>query len=580
MKMSDQEQKLLYNEFSNHASFCRHSLMVETEGKAVVPMVLSPGQTLLREAIQRQRDRNRPVRIIYLKSRRIQATTGTAAEFFHETAFRAGVHTAVMAHSEDSTNEIFKIYRRFHTQYKIFAGKIILPKSKLLTTEINYEYGGDPESSYIHVKTAGSTNFGRGSRLTNVHFSEFPYYENPKAILASVMSAVPKLPDTCAVIEGTAKTIGDLFHQMWQQSMDPAIETEWVGIFMGWWQHPSNRMPLSVSLERFANSLTKDEREIQGKYNLDMQQLAWRRWTILNDCQGDMAQFKREHPATPEESFTANSRNRFSVPHIQRMPIIRECMVGEVSMEDIGGERKAVFLPGEHGAVKIYRMPERGRVYACGADPSGGIDVMEGVGQPDPDFACAHFFDRDSREQCAVLRARLMPGEFGRYVFRMLKFYNDAQVAVEKNGVGIGTLEALLNEGYPAALIYHRPVAPDKDPAQRSDRIGWDTGEVSRQQLLSALDEAIRHSSIFVHDPVTQQELLTFIINSRGKAIGQSGCHDDTVLALALTVIVMAYMPRPVPLPGSAAAARPQIQKYGSGQDPQRESRGSIVRVR
>ena len=54
-----------------------------------------------------------PVRAIYLKSWRIQATTGTAAEFFHATAFSPGVHTVVLAHDGPATEKIFTIHRRF-----------------------------------------------------------------------------------------------------------------------------------------------------------------------------------------------------------------------------------------------------------------------------------------------------------------------------------------------------------------------------------------------------------------------------------------------------------------------------------
>ena len=45
------------------------------------------------------------------------------------------------------------------------------------------------------------------------------------------------------------------------------------------------------------------------------------------------------------------------------------------------------------------------------------------------------------------------------------------------------------------------PTLCDQDPMVRSDKVGWNTDEVSRQQLISGLDEAIRQSSIFVHDP-------------------------------------------------------------------------------
>jgi hypothetical protein len=575
--ISDQDRKLLYDEFSNHASFCRQSLMVETEAKTVVPMVLSPGQQRLRDAIKRQRERQRPVRIIYLKSRRIMATTGTAAEFFHDTAFQAGAHTVVIAHDDKSVQYIFKMYRRFHELYKPFAGVIKLPPAKPLATGINYEYGGDPESSFIRIHTAGNANFGRGFRITNVHFSEFPYYARPGDTLAAVMSAVPKLPDTCAVIEGTAKTLGDTFHKMWQASIDASSDSEWIGIFMGWWEHPSNRMP-PVSVERFANSLTKEERELQGRFNLDLEQLAWRRFTIHNDFSGDMIRFQREHPSTPEDAFTANSRNRFSVPHIQRMPIQRDPIAGEIAIDEVGLEKRIVFLPNERGALRIWKRPDKGRLYAIGADCAQGLDVGEGQGQSDPDYSVAQVFDRDTGEQCAVLRARMMPGETGRSIARLGRWYNMAQICGERNpgGGGVSMLEAILNADYPAGLIYHRSVTPDQEPQVRSDRIGWDTSGVSRPILLSMLDEAIRRDALYVHDAITQSELLTFVIRPNGKPEAQAGCHDDCVIALALVIVVCERMPRP--LPAIASAPRPEITRYG--QTPDRDARGTIVRVR
>lgn len=568
------ELDLIFREFRDHASFCRSSLIVETEARALVPMELSPGQIRLNEAIRRQRAKGVPVRLIYLKSRRIHATTGTAAQFFQGTAFQAGVHTAVIAHNDASTQEIFGIYKRFHEQYRAFAGAIRMPPSKVLGDRINYEYGDEPESSFIQVHTAGSVHFGRGFRLSNVHFSEFPYYPQPKRLLAAVLSAVPKLPDTTVVIEGTARTIGDEFHSMWQLSVDPSAGYDWLGLFMGWWEHPSNRMPFG-SAEKFGNSLDAEEVELQGRYSLDLRQLAWRRWTIQNDFNGDVVWFRREHPATPEDAFTASSRTRFSIPHIMRMPIQRDPMCGEI-VDDLQEHGKVVFLPADRGPLRIWRMPERGRYYAFGADPSGGRDVAQG-GASDPDYAAGQIFDRESREQVAVYRARVMPGQFGRELKRLLTFYNMAQIAVEITGVGIATLETLLNEGYPPGLIYHRPVAADQDPVVRSDKIGWETGEVSRQLLLSGLDNVIRQSMLFIHDPITQQELLTFVVNPRGKAEAQGGLHDDLVIALALVVVVMSRMPMPV---SPQLVARPEVRKYGQPAQGQNDRRGQNVRLR
>jgi hypothetical protein len=87
-----------------------------------------------------------------------------------------------------------------------------------------------------------------------------------------------------------------------------------------------------------------------------------------------------------------------------------------LAWHEVGAEQRLIFLPGEGSALRIYRMPDRGRLYACGADPSGGVDANRGHGQADPHWAVAQIFDRDTGEQCAILRLRSMPGEFGRYV--------------------------------------------------------------------------------------------------------------------------------------------------------------------
>jgi len=109
----------------------------------------------------------------------------------------------------------------------------------------------------------------------------------------------------------------------------------------------------------------------------------------------------------------------------------------------------------------------------------------------------------------------------------------------------------------------------------RGDKIGWDTSGVSRPILISLLDELLRQMAITIHDPITQQELLTFIIKANGKAEHQSGCHDDTVIALALACIAITRMPRPRPPETSAA---PEVRKYG--QPVETESRGARVRLR
>lgn len=153
-----------------------------------------------------------------------------------------------------------------------------------------------------------------------------------------------------------------------------------------------------------------------------------------------------------------------------------------------------------------------------------------------------------------------------------------AQCCGERNpgGGGVSMLEAMLNADYPSGLLYHRSVTPDQDPQVRGDRIGWDTSGVSRPMLLGYLDEAIRQEALAIHDALTQQELLTFVIKANGKTEHQAGCHDDMVIALALVLVVMQRMPRPV---ARERVQAPEVRKYGQARgDPDR--RGGNVRLR
>jgi hypothetical protein len=39
-------------------------------------------------------------------------------------------------------------------------------------------------------------------------------------------------------------------------------------------------------------------------------------------------------------------------------------------LDDGGPQKRIVFRPGDRGALSIWRRPQPGRRYVCGADPS------------------------------------------------------------------------------------------------------------------------------------------------------------------------------------------------------------------
>ena len=196
----------------------------------------------------------------------------------------------------------------------------------------------------------------------------------------------------------------------------------------------------------------------------------------------------------------------------------------------------------ERGALTVYKKPAANKRYVIGADSATGKDISDGAepGNVDPDYSVACVLDADTGEQVAKLRGRIEPDPFGEYLVTLGRWYNWAYLVPESNNMGIAVIESIRRRDYPPALIYkRRPQAHEEFAAQDSvsvNLLGFNTNTVTRVQLISRLDAAIREMSIAVRDPNTLAELLSFVIKPSGKPEAQDGCHDDEVFALALAV--------------------------------------------
>src|SRR5579883_3158621 len=241
------DPRAIFEPFQDHETFARESLMIRDLQGELVPMQLGPAQLRLDEAIRRQRAEGKPVRIIYLKARRVQISSGSAGQIFHKTPFHAGQEAAVIAHDKETALKIFDFYETFAKHYKPFRNVIRLPRLvKAAEGELKWENGSD-----VIVSTANNANFGRSRNLRRVQLDEFAFYANAEKLMAAVMSAVPKDPDTMVIIPSTANGLGNAFHRMCQEAQDPTSRSEWLFVFFAWWEHPLNVMPLAIAPEKF-----------------------------------------------------------------------------------------------------------------------------------------------------------------------------------------------------------------------------------------------------------------------------------------------------------------------------------------
>ena len=554
--MTPDDLKRFYEDFMDDEIFARESLTVLDKAGDLVPMLHGPAQRKIHRRIQRQVELGKPVRMLFLKARQVWGSVYVASRFFKRTIMMPGQHTLVLAHDAKSAKNIFDHYKRFHDNYKPFRGVIGLPKLISDRTDaLEYDNG-----SWIKIHTAGNANIGRSFTLHNVHFSELGFYgDNARQLIASVMSAVPSVAGTEVIGESSPNGVGTEFYEMWQQAVDG--RSEWQAEFFSWWEHPEYRKPLEINPQLFQSSLSFEEREMMVQYSLSLEQLNWRRWLIANQLNGDEDLFKQEFGSNSRECWLSSGRPRFQLAAIERLPIQHNPMRGGLELYDLGSEKRLRFLPRERGEVVIYKQPQKGREYIIGADSAQGIDINDGKGKADPDYACAQVGDRDTGEVVAKVKGRFTPAEFARQLKLIAIYYNWAQIVPEINNHGWATVQALLAEEYPRTLIYHRIRTIDQDPQERADLIGFLTTQLTRPQMISLLDEALRTGAITVYDADTQQELRTFVIHADGKASAAARCHDDEVIALCLLCVGIQEMPRiekPKLLPGSQT----QVQNY------------------
>ena len=560
----------IHNGFLDHARFCRESLVVQNKDGHNVPMIEGGAQSRLTAIVQRSREKRKPIRIVAWKARQVWASVGVASHYFRDTAFLSGQHCMVLANDETTALNLFSHYQRFADNYKPFDYTLLMEDfaaDENTTTSMKWV-----NESWIKAHTTRNLQIGRSFTLRRVHFSEAAYYADLKQTMVAVMAAVPDDPDTMVVVESTPNGIGNEFHRMCLAAFHG--DSEWDLFGYCWWEHAEYSRALNDA-GKFQASLSGEEREMMRQYGLFLEQLHWRRWAIANKCNGDATIFKQEYPANFEEGFLASGSPRFSLGHLNRMPLIRDAVSGGLEEQSFAGSGRIVFLPRERGELTIFRKPDPAKTYVIGADSAEGIDANEGQGESDRDYAVAVVRERETGDQAATLRARMEPAEFGRQLALLGRYYNMACQCPEANNTGIATIDAMLVAGYPPGLIYHRVVQPDQDPSVRADKIGWKTTTVTRPQLLSWYDAAIREMSIYIRDPIVAQEARTFVIKPDGKAEHQKGCHDDCVFADALTVVAMMQMPKPR---APVDAARPVVRKYG--QPVESDSRGQRVRLR
>ena len=524
----------------NTKKYIEEFLKIKTKDSEIIPFKLNKPQLKLYDLLKRQSEAGKPQRVIILKARQMGFSTLTEAILFKRTATKANVNSGIIAHKDDATTNLFNMSKLFLEELP----EQLKPKTKASNAKeiIFDDREGNGLRSKVKCMTAGGDGIGRSDTFQNLHLSEVSSWTHAKEILDGLLQAVPNKPNTLIIIESTAKGY-DYFKELWDKACDG--ENDFEPLFCAWWELDEYRLPCG-ELE-----LTEEEQELKELYNLDNEQIAWRRWCIRNNCGNDVNTFKQEYPSCPEEAFLASGECIFDkdiiVSQIEHnRPLISGWKCGEFeykkTMHPVKNEKGEVvaidkrisdikFIEKENGLITIHQEPSvkrnadneiiAKRRYTIGGDTAGlGLD-----------YYTAKVVADDTQETVATLRKqRIDEDKYADQVYCLGKYYHDALIGLETNYSYAPTKE-LVELDYPN--LYQRK-RYETTTREIQKVFGFETSRLTKPIILQSLVTTMRENVAAECDIATLKEMLTFVRKENGKQEAQEGYHDDLVMAKAI----------------------------------------------
>jgi len=498
-------------------------LKIKTKAGDIRTLKLNQAQRIVLGRIKARLREGRPVRLWLLKARQMGCSTLIEAIVYAFTSQGEGINSAVISHDLGSSNYLFEMQKLYHEK----LDEHLKPKIKH-SNEKKLEFEGT--HSQILIDTADKADkAGRSFTLRMVHLSEVSRYPNLKQLLTGLNQAVPFLPGTMIIGETTAKGIGNQFYDEWMECSDAGKVSDWETLFIPWFSMDEYKLPLTngfypIDAIKFVNATEREkfligEKKLKAKYGLTDEQINWRRWCIVNNCNRSILEFNQEYPDSPATAFISTGDLFFNRDALGEQEIKEPLAVGNIVKE--GG--KYTFRTDATGLFKIYELPGSLEQYALGADSAEGLEHG--------DKSAAVILNKRTNRTACTYNHNIAPDRFAEDLIKMGNYYNQALIACENNGYGYGVNQDLYRN---YGRIY-RKVRKKSGFTEPTLELGWNTNSSTRPQMIAQLAEEIFNESTELKDKDLIRQCWTFINNpKKRRAEAEPGKCDDMVLARAI----------------------------------------------
>ena len=357
--MSPEERLIrqrLRDDFVHYATKC---LKIRSKEGIIESFKLNRAQLHIHKELERQKGETGKVRALILKGRQQGCSTYVGGRFYHRVTHQFGTQAFILTHALDATNNLFKMAQRY---YENTPSPVRPEVSTNNSKELIF---GVLDSGY-KLGTAENKSVGRSSTIQLFHGSEVAFWNNASEHAKGIMQAVPQSNGTEIILESTANGVGNYFHTEWQKAESGL--SDFRAIFVPWfWQDEYTRNGKELVP-------TEDELLLQQQYGLTLDQLAWRRYKIIElsvaGTDGEKS-FKQEYPCNATEAFQLTGEDTF-IPAELAMKA-RKCKAEKYGNLIVGVD------PARFGDDRTSIIRRQGRV-AFGLESYIKKDTMEVAG--------------------------------------------------------------------------------------------------------------------------------------------------------------------------------------------------------
>lgn len=398
---------------------------------------------------------------------------------------------------------------------------------------------------------------GRSGSANYVHSTETAFYGNDDD-LAEFRSQTSSLyPHRLQIYESTANGFNH-FEEAWDMAKrDPTK----YAVFIGWWRDERNAFPLDHPFfakympDGLQTSLTPLEkkrcREVREQYGFDIsvQQVAWARWHLESEKNGDQSLMDQEYPWTNIDAFQSTGSQFFTaeaLTNCHREAKKHPFQVYRYKLTSKFEETKLQQLRDPRAPLRVWEEASKFGYYVLGCDPAYGssdeadrtvISVWRCYA--DCIVQVAEYCSTEpSTYQCAWVMAHLA-GYYGlTYIMPVLEITGPGQAVFDE----LQKVHKLSSEIRPDTDEFNiRNILANMKHFfyRRIDTLGgalcyqWRSTEELKQRMMNQYKNGIELGRVIPRSLPLLEEMRR-IVNDDGWIGGEGRAKDDRVVGAAL----------------------------------------------